>query len=118
MHLEYFIAGHGWIIFPGFLQYVQSAMLGVVDRSVPVDLAGIAKVRENVDDDFPGAATPNSYNLKGHGLSLAWLAHSRLNLTATWAHRNGSNPNPTTTGKDQDGSLDKNRWWFSASVAF
>lgn len=76
------------------------------------------RIRQNVDDDFAGAATPNSYSLKGHGLSLAWLADFGLNLKAVWARRDGGNPNPTATGRDQDGSLDKNRWWFSASMPF
>lgn len=76
------------------------------------------RISQNVDHDFVGAATPNSYSLKGHGLSLAWLSDSGLNLKATWARRDGGNPNPTATGRDQDGSFDKNRWWFSASMPF
>lgn len=59
-----------------------------------------------------------SYSLKGYGLSLGWQAPVGVNLKATWAHRIGDNPNPTATGKDQDGSLDKNRLWLSASLPF
>ena len=59
-----------------------------------------------------------SYSLKGYGLSLGWLAPMGVNLKATWAHRIGNNPNPTATGRDQDGSLDKNRLWLSASLPF
>jgi len=70
-------------------------------------------------EDFAGADTPNIYALSGHGLSLGWQAPFGANFKATWARRNGSNPNAdTTTGKDQDGSLDKNRWWFSVNVPF
>lgn len=76
------------------------------------------RISQNVDNDFAGAATPNSYELKGHGLSLSWLGNSGLSLKATWARRDGNNPNPTATGTDQDGSLDKNRWWFSVGMAF
>lgn len=69
-------------------------------------------------DNATLAATPNAYSLRGHGLSLVWQASQGLNLKATWARRQGSNPNPTATGRDQDGSLDKNRWWLTASMPF
>ncbi|MDP1526104.1 MAG: ShlB/FhaC/HecB family hemolysin secretion/activation protein [Rhodocyclaceae bacterium] len=59
-----------------------------------------------------------SYSLQGYGLSLGWQTPVGVNLKATWAHRLGKNPNPTVTGRDQDGSLDKNRLWLSASLPF
>lgn len=60
----------------------------------------------------------SDYSLAGSGLSLAWQAHAGLSLRATWAHRAGSNPRPSANGSDQDGSLDADRFWLSASVAF
>jgi hemolysin activation/secretion protein len=62
--------------------------------------------------------TSPSYSLQGAGLGLAWQPANSINLKAVWAHRLGSNPNPTATGRDQDGSLDINRWWLTASLAF
>lgn len=59
-----------------------------------------------------------SHGLKGYGLSLGWQTPAGVNLKATWARRIGQNPNPTAAGKDQDGSLDKNRLWLSASLPF
>jgi hemolysin activation/secretion protein len=59
-----------------------------------------------------------SYSLKGYGLSLGWHAPFGVNLKATWARRVGNNPNPTATGRDQDGSLDKNRLWLTATFFF
>jgi hemolysin activation/secretion protein len=59
-----------------------------------------------------------SYSLKGAGASLSWQAEFGLNLKATWAQRIGTNPNPTATGNDQDGSLHKNRFWLTASQPF
>lgn len=59
-----------------------------------------------------------SYSLKGYGLSLGWQTPAGVNLKATWARRIGNNPNPTAAGRDQDGSLDKNRLWLSASLPF
>ena len=59
-----------------------------------------------------------SYSLKGSGLSVGWQMPVGVNLKATWARRQGDNPNPSATGKDQDGSLDMNRFWLSASLPF
>lgn len=59
-----------------------------------------------------------SYGLKGSGLSLGWQTPVGVNLKATLARRLGNNPNPTTTGNDQDGSLDRNRLWLSATLPF
>jgi len=59
-----------------------------------------------------------SYSLKGAGLAAAWQTDSGLNLRGTWARRIGNNPNPAANGDDQDGSLNKNRIWLSASLSF
>lgn len=75
-------------------------------------------VTVNRDNGFVGAATLNGYSLRGAGASLAWLAGRGLSLKATWARRIGSNPNPTATGHDQDGSLTHNRFWLQASLPF
>jgi hemolysin activation/secretion protein len=78
----------------------------------------IGSVRVNRDNDFTGAADPNRLTLKGVGLSTGWTAPFGLNVKATVARRLGSNPNPTSTGRDQDGSLVKNRIWVQASFPF
>ncbi|HWJ36162.1 MAG TPA: ShlB/FhaC/HecB family hemolysin secretion/activation protein [Steroidobacteraceae bacterium] len=75
-------------------------------------------VRVNRNNGFAGAATPNTDTLKGAGMSLGWTANFGLTLKATAAHRIGSNPIPTSTGDDQDGSLIKNRIWLQASMPF
>jgi hemolysin activation/secretion protein len=75
-------------------------------------------VRVNKDNDFAGAASPNTISLKGAGLSVAWAANFGLNLKATVARRIGTNPNPTITGADQDGSHVENRLWVQATMPF
>jgi hemolysin activation/secretion protein len=75
-------------------------------------------VRVNKNNDIAGAATPNTDQLKGAGVSIAWQASFGLGLKATFAHRIGSNPNPTATGADQDGSHIENRVWLQASMPF
>jgi hemolysin activation/secretion protein len=59
-----------------------------------------------------------SYSLQGAGLGVSWQSAQGFNVKAVWAHRLGSNPNPTATGNDQDGSLSENRWWLTASLPF
>ena len=76
------------------------------------------QVSVNANNSFAGAPVLNDYSLKGAGLALAWQSSVGLNLKATWARRIGDNPNPTSTGNDQDGSLVKDRVWLTASVAF
>ena len=72
----------------------------------------------NVHNAFPGSTGPNGYSLKGAGLSLAWQTELGPTFRAIWSHRIGDNPNPTTTGQDQDGSLFKDRLWLSAAMSF
>ena len=60
----------------------------------------------------------SSYQLAGSGLSVAWMAPWGGSVRATYARRIGGNPNPTTTGRDQDGSLDIDRWWLTAALPF
>ena len=75
-------------------------------------------VRINRDNDYSGAASPNTDTLKGVGLSLAWTAKFGLNIKATAARRIGRNGDPTSTGEDQDGSLITNRLWLQISMPF
>jgi hypothetical protein len=51
-------------------------------------------------------------------LGLAWSGPQKVQVKATWARRLGDNPNPTTTGLDQDGTKKTDRLWVSASLSF
>jgi hemolysin activation/secretion protein len=59
-----------------------------------------------------------SYGLDGAGLELLWQCKSSLNVKLTWAHRLHKNPNPTSDGDDQDGSLKKDRIWVRIALQF
>ena len=77
------------------------------------------RIVQNIDNDFIGGAALNRFQLKGYGLSLAWQAATGFNVKAVWAQRAGDNPNALPeSGKDQDGTLVKNRWWLSANIPF
>lgn len=75
-------------------------------------------VHVNKDNAFPGAASPNTIDLKGAGLSVGWASSFGLTLRATVAHRIGTNPNPTISGNDQDGTHVDNRVWVQATLPF
>jgi hemolysin activation/secretion protein len=75
-------------------------------------------VRVNHDNDFSGGAPDNTVALSGFGASLAWQGPQRLSARLVWAHRLGHNPNAGATGKDQDGSLVKHRFWLSVHMPF
>lgn len=75
-------------------------------------------VRVNKIRPAVGATFPDRYSLAGYGASLAWAGPAGLSLKATLARRIGSNPNPTPSGNDQDGTLTRNRWWLQAGLPF
>jgi hemolysin activation/secretion protein len=58
------------------------------------------------------------YSLKGAGVSATWTGPDGWVAKATYARRMGSNPNPADNGKDQDGSLRKDRVWVSLNRSF
>jgi hemolysin activation/secretion protein len=62
---------------------------------------------------------PNSYTLKGYGMSASWQPEKNIDLKATLARRIGESPIASpSTGMDGDGSKKINRVWLSASVSF
>mgnify|MGYP000117479501 CR=1 FL=1 len=63
-------------------------------------------------------AGEQSYSLKGAGLSASWTSPKGWHLSAQLARRIGDNPNPTTSGRDHDGTLRENRVWFSLHRQF
>jgi hemolysin activation/secretion protein len=72
----------------------------------------------NKNNNIVGATALNSYDLKGVGVSLAWISNFGLSVKATLSHRIGDNPNPAPNGNDQDGSLNVNRFWLQVSLPF
>ena len=75
-------------------------------------------IRVNYNNNFPGSIAPNNYSLKGAGLSVLWHTPIGSVVKLTWSHRIDKNPNPSSNGNDQDGSLVKNRFWISTSYNF
>jgi hemolysin activation/secretion protein len=70
------------------------------------------------DPNYPGGPQHNRNTYKGFGASVGYTNDDGVNFRATWARRQGHNPNPTQTGTDQDGSRDRNRFWLQVTVPF
>jgi hemolysin activation/secretion protein len=94
---------------------VRARLVDTVNLSAFYDRGSIVL---NKNNDITGALALNSYSLSGAGLAVSWTAPFGLGLKASLAQRIGSNPNPTGTGKDQDGSLNNTRLWVQASLPF
>lgn len=76
-------------------------------------------IRQSHDASYTGSPLVNTGTLKGAGLAVGWTQAGNFSLKAVWGRRIGDNPfaNPLN-GKDQDGSLDKNRLWLTAVKFF
>ena len=60
----------------------------------------------------------SAYSLQGAGVSVTWTGPYGYVAKATYARRMGSNPNAANNGKDQDGSLRKDRVWLTVNRSF
>ena len=70
------------------------------------------------DPSYPGGPQNNRNTYKGFGASIGYTNDDGVNFRATWARKQGHNPNPTQTGNDQDGTRDRNRYWLQVTVPF
>lgn len=77
------------------------------------------RIRRDHDANYTGALQPQVATLKGAGLGVGWNQPGKFALRAAFARRIGENPLRTlSTGKDQDGSYDRDRLWLSGIVYF
>lgn len=56
--------------------------------------------------------------LKGVGAAVSWIGPNGMSTSLTVARRIGSNPQALPSGRDQDGSLVRNRVWAQVSLPF
>lgn len=59
---------------------------------------------------------PNSYELKGYGLSAAYNFNNGTSVQATWARRDGNDPRSADTNTDHP--TDRNRYWLQVRIPF
>ncbi len=83
-----------------------------------VDSGMIAQNKNNYTTSGTVINAVNAYHLSGYGLMTTYIGPYQSVWKLIWSHRIGSNPNPTTTGLDQAGSLIYNQFWMSAMLPF
>ncbi|MBF0133322.1 MAG: ShlB/FhaC/HecB family hemolysin secretion/activation protein [Magnetococcales bacterium] len=69
-------------------------------------------------EDALSAGTPNDYRLSGVGVGAALVSDERGGVNLTWAKKVGSNPNPTSSGTDSDGTSKNARIWIFGNILF
>lgn len=83
-----------------------------------VDSGMIAQNKNNYTTSGTPINAVNAYHLNGYGLMTTYSGPYQSVWKLIWSHRIGGNPNPTTTGLDQAGSLIYNQFWMSAMLPF
>lgn len=78
------------------------------------DLGHVRQSRENHDLTLG----PNNLTYKGIGAQLSWQGPYQSIFSGVIARRIGDNPNPTTTGDDQDGTKKMNVIWVNGAIVF
>lgn len=71
-----------------------------------------------VEKRDPASVGPSEYEISGAGFNASWSTPIGFSLQTTYARRIGENPNPLPTGFDQDGSLEKDRFWIVLARSF
>ncbi len=78
------------------------------------DLGHVKQSQENHDSTLG----PNNLTYKGVGAQLSWQGPYQSSFSGVIARRIGDNPNPTTTGNDQDGTKRTNMIWVNGAIVF
>ncbi len=76
------------------------------------------RIKVNHDNAIASPANPNSYQLDGYGVAIAWRPLPGMEIKCTVARRSGKNPAAQSEGTDADGTKKINRVWLSVSAAF
>ena len=84
-------------------------------RDLPMNFAlsgfyDIGHVKQ-YEDNPVASSGPNNLTYKGLGAQLSWQGPYNSSFSGVVARRIGDNPNPTTSGKDQDGTKLTNVIW-------
>ncbi len=82
-----------------------------------VDAGGLRQY----NDVYSGAllaGRPNGYTLKGAGVGVSLTRSQVGNLRLVYAHKIGSNPNPTINNTDSDGLTKGGRVWIFGTISF
>jgi hemolysin activation/secretion protein len=86
---------------------------GVLQAQLFVD-HGSVTLHKDPWDAYAISGAPDKYDLNAAGIGLNLYRENSLLVTATAAHKIGSNPNPGENGVDADGRDSSTRFWLQA----
>lgn len=91
-------------------------------RDLPMNLAisgfyDLGHVKQ-YEDNPVASAGPNNLTYKGVGAQVTWQGPYQSSFSGVVARRIGDNPNPTTSGNDQDGTKRTNVVWVNGAIVF
>ncbi len=85
-------------------------------------LSAFADIGRVVQLPTQSSEAQHSYTLRGQGLTVSWQGPAGLVAKLAWSQRSGRHPKPFTTSSgaitDGDGTLQRQRFWLSASLPF
>jgi hemolysin activation/secretion protein len=81
------------------------------------DIGGITQYHDTWSG-WSAGDRPNSYTLKGAGFGASLVKTDKGSLKAFVAKKIGSNPNPTITNTDSDGTDKSARIWIMGTISF
>ena len=92
-------------------------------RDLPMNFAvsgfyDIGHVKQYEDIGSNTLSGSNNLTYKGLGAQVSWQGPYNSSFSGVVARRIGDNPNPTTSGKDQDGTKLTNVIWVNGNIVF
>jgi hemolysin activation/secretion protein len=87
------------------------AALGALQWQFFVDHGNVT-LHKDPWNTYLTSGAPSRYELKAAGIGVNLYRENSLLVTATAAHKIGSNPNPGLAGIDADGRSESMRWWL------
>jgi hemolysin activation/secretion protein len=87
--------------------------LGALQGQLFVD-HGNVRLHQDPWGSYIASGAPNKYDLKAAGVGVNLYREDSLLVTATAAHKIGSNPDPGLHGVDADGRDSSTRFWVQA----
>ncbi|KDE39347.1 Hemolysin activation/secretion protein [Nitrincola lacisaponensis] len=80
------------------------------------DIGGVTQYANS--GSAPAYSGPNTYELGGYGVGLSMTYSDTGNVRLVYAQKDRSNPNPTASGTDSDGTDQSGRIWLIGTLLF
>ena len=107
----------GWLATLELRRQLLDTAYGSLQGFVFVDGGGISQYSDVWQGALP-SNSPNNYVLGGGGVGVTYKYKEWASVSASLAHKIGSNPNQTIDHTDSDGSDDAARVWVIGNIVF